>query len=38
MLVFVLSLSALVAANLVTNHEAQREGFDELRGGVRLGS
>ncbi len=38
MLPFLFGVFALVIANLVTNHEAQREGLDELSGGYRLGS
>jgi hypothetical protein len=38
MIPFLLGLSALVVANLVTDHQARREGFDELKGGIRLGS
>ncbi len=38
MLPFLLGLTALVVTNLVTDHAARREGFDELRGGIRLGS
>jgi hypothetical protein len=38
MVPFLLSLTVLVVVNLVTDHEARREGFDELRGGSRLGS
>jgi hypothetical protein len=38
MLAFLIGLAALVAANLATDHQLQREGFDELRGGIRLGT
>ena len=38
MLAFLIGLSALVAANLLTDYQLQREGFDELRGGHRLGA
>lgn len=38
MLPFILGLSALIIVNMVTDHEARREGFDELRAGVRPGS
>lgn len=38
MLPFLLGLSALVVTNLVTDHAARREGFDELKGGIHLGS
>ena len=37
MLPFILGLSVLIVVNLVTDHEARREGFDELRGGFRPG-
>ncbi len=35
---FLIGLAALVVAGLFTDHEAQREGFDEMRGGLRLGA
>jgi hypothetical protein len=35
---FLLGLSALVVANLVTDHAARREGFNEMKGGFHLGS
>lgn len=38
MLSFLLGLIALVVANLVVDHQARREGFDELKGGIRLGT
>lgn len=38
MLPFVLGLATLVLVNLVTDHEARREGLDELQAGTRLGS
>lgn len=38
MLPFLLGLSVIVVANLVTDHAVRREGFDELKGGLRLGS
>jgi hypothetical protein len=38
MVPFLVGLTILVALNLVVDHEARREGFDELRGGSRLGS
>jgi hypothetical protein len=38
MFAFLIGLSALVVANLVTDQQLQREGFDELRGGFRLGA
>jgi hypothetical protein len=38
MLVFVISTAVLVIANLVTNHEAQREGLNELTRRYHLGS
>jgi hypothetical protein len=38
MLVFLLATVALVVANLVTDHEAQREGLNELMAGYRFGS
>jgi hypothetical protein len=38
MLVFLLATGALVVANLLTDHEAQREGLYELQGAYRSGS
>ncbi len=38
MLVFLIGTAALVVVNMVTDHEAEREGFNELMGGHRLGS
>lgn len=38
MLSFVVGTAVLVLINLVTDHEAKLEGFNELRGGARLGS
>ena len=38
MLPFILGLSAVIVANLLTDHEARREGLDELKAGHRLGS
>lgn len=36
MLPFLIGLSAVVLANLVTDHAARREGFKELKGGFSL--
>jgi hypothetical protein len=38
MFVFLIGTAVLVIANLVTDHEAQREGFNELTGRHHLGS
>lgn len=38
MLSFILGLSVLVVVNLITDHEAQREGLNELTARFRLGS
>ena len=38
MLWFVLCLAALVVVNLLTDHEARREGLNEIGGGIHLGS
>ena len=38
MLPFFLGLATLLVVNLVTDHEARREGLDELKAGIRLGS
>ncbi len=38
MLTFIVSTAVLVLINLVTDHEAKLEGFNELKGGARLGS
>ena len=38
MLVFLLATAALVVANLITDHEVQREGLNELTAGYRFGS
>ena len=38
MLVFLLATAALVVANLLTDHEAQREGLNELTAGYHFGS
>jgi len=38
MMAFILGVAALVLTNLLTDHEARREGFDDLRGGVRIGA
>ena len=35
---FLIGLTALVVTNLVTDHAARREGFDELKGGAHLGA
>jgi hypothetical protein len=36
MLPFLIGLSAIAFTNLVTDHAARREGFKELKGGLRL--
>jgi sensor domain CHASE-containing protein len=36
MLAFLIGLAALVVAKLVTDHQLQREGFNELKGGFHL--
>lgn len=38
MLAFLIGTVALVVANLLTDHEAQREGLNELKAGYRFGS
>jgi hypothetical protein len=38
MLAFIIGLAAIIVVNLITDHAAQREGFDELSAGTRLGS
>ena len=38
MFVFLISTAALVVANLLTDHEAQREGLNELKAGYQSGS
>ena len=38
MFVFLVGTAVLVLVNLVTDHEAQREGFNEMTGRYRLGS
>jgi hypothetical protein len=38
MVVFLIGTAVLVVANLVTNHEAQREGLNDLKAGYRFGS
>ena len=38
MLPFLIGLSAIIVANLATDHAVRRVGFDELKGGLRLGS
>ena len=35
---FLIGLVALLITNIATDHAAQRECFDELKGGARLGS
>ncbi|MCB4820246.1 hypothetical protein [Roseicella aerolata] len=35
---FFLGLSVLLMVNLGVDHEARREGFDELKAGARLGA
>ena len=38
MFIFLIGTAALVAANLLTDHQAQREGLNELQGRYLLGS
>ena len=38
MIPFTLGVLAIALANLVTDHAARREGFDEFAGGVALGA
>ncbi len=38
MLIFLLGTAALVLANIFTDHEAQREGLNELGTGQRIGT
>ena len=38
MVAFLIGTALLVWANLVVDHEARREGFDEHRGGLHLGT
>jgi hypothetical protein len=38
MFVFLVATAALVVANLVTDHEAQREGLNDLKTGYRFGT
>ena len=38
MLVFLIATAALVVANLVTDHEAQREGLNDLKVAHHFGS
>jgi hypothetical protein len=38
MLVFLLGTVVLVVANMLTDHEAQREGLNELTAGYHFGS
>jgi hypothetical protein len=38
MVTFLVSTALLVCVNIAVDHEARREGFDEQKGGVHLGT